>query len=115
MVILIILAWHGMFLLEIKYVVFIKLKVVLPIFYISGFSIMFLPLTSCRFCLDIECRTEGLVAIRDGAYSVFDKQKAVEEFSAINSIKVGVEFICIKCDFSNLFLCLFACFCIRFV
>lgn len=39
------------------------------------------------FCLDIECRPEGLVAIRDGAYSVFDKQKAVEEFSAINSIK----------------------------
>ncbi|XP_071034254.1 mediator of RNA polymerase II transcription subunit 14 isoform X1 [Parasteatoda tepidariorum] len=39
------------------------------------------------FCLDIECRPEGLVAIRDGAYSVFDKQRAVEELSAINSIK----------------------------
>ncbi|XP_055926040.1 mediator of RNA polymerase II transcription subunit 14-like isoform X1 [Argiope bruennichi] len=39
------------------------------------------------FCLDIECRPEGLVAVRDGAYSVFDKQKAVEELSTINSIK----------------------------
>ncbi|GIY68947.1 mediator of RNA polymerase II transcription subunit 14 [Caerostris extrusa] len=39
------------------------------------------------YCLDIECRPEGFVAVRDGAYSVFDKQRAVEELSTISSIK----------------------------
>lgn len=82
-----------MLLLEVKYVLFIKLKVGLFIFCIPSFSVMCFSLTACRFCLDIECRSEGLVAIRDGAYSVFDKQKAVEEFSAINSIKVSVKFM----------------------
>lgn len=39
------------------------------------------------YCLDVQCRSEGLIAIRDGAYSVFDKGKAVEDFSSIQLLK----------------------------
>lgn len=39
------------------------------------------------YALDVQCRSDGLVSIRDGAYSVFDKGKAVEEFSPIPGVK----------------------------
>uniref|UniRef100_T1J569 Mediator of RNA polymerase II transcription subunit 14 n=1 Tax=Strigamia maritima TaxID=126957 RepID=T1J569_STRMM len=39
------------------------------------------------YCLDVHFRAEGLVAIRDGAYSLFDKSKAIEEFTPIPSLK----------------------------
>ncbi|KAH7962152.1 hypothetical protein HPB52_014654 [Rhipicephalus sanguineus] len=43
-----------------------------------------------RYVLDIQCRPEGFVAVRDGAYSKFDKTKAVEDFTPIQGLRVSV-------------------------
>lgn len=39
------------------------------------------------YVLDVHCRPEGLVAVRDGAYSKFDKTKAVEDFTPIQGLR----------------------------
>lgn len=39
------------------------------------------------YVLDIQCRPEGFVTVRDGAYSKFDKTKAVEEFTPIQGLR----------------------------
>ncbi|XP_064456763.1 mediator of RNA polymerase II transcription subunit 14-like isoform X2 [Ornithodoros turicata] len=39
------------------------------------------------YVLDIHCRPEGLIAVRDGAYSKFDKTKAVEDFTPIQGLR----------------------------
>ncbi|XP_037511801.1 mediator of RNA polymerase II transcription subunit 14 [Rhipicephalus sanguineus] len=39
------------------------------------------------YVLDIQCRPEGFVAVRDGAYSKFDKTKAVEDFTPIQGLR----------------------------
>lgn len=41
------------------------------------------------YCLDVQCRGDGLIAVRDGAYSLFDKGKPMNEFMAIQGLKVG--------------------------
>lgn len=42
------------------------------------------------YVLDIQCRPEGFVTVRDGAYSKFDKTKAVEDFTPIQGLRVSV-------------------------
>lgn len=39
------------------------------------------------YCLDVHCRCDGVVAVRDGAYSLFDKSKAIEEFTPTQGLK----------------------------
>ncbi|XP_028847493.1 mediator of RNA polymerase II transcription subunit 14 isoform X1 [Denticeps clupeoides] len=39
------------------------------------------------YCIDIYCRSRGVVAIRDGAYSLFDNAKVVEGFIAAPGLK----------------------------
>ncbi|XP_014680674.1 PREDICTED: mediator of RNA polymerase II transcription subunit 14-like [Priapulus caudatus] len=39
------------------------------------------------YCLDVHCRSGGLVAVRDGAYSLFDKSKAIEGFNPTQGLK----------------------------
>ncbi|XP_037136584.1 mediator of RNA polymerase II transcription subunit 14 isoform X2 [Syngnathus acus] len=39
------------------------------------------------YCIDIYCRSRGVVAIRDGAYSLFDNTKIVEGFSPAPGLK----------------------------
>ncbi|XP_039601038.1 mediator of RNA polymerase II transcription subunit 14 isoform X1 [Polypterus senegalus] len=39
------------------------------------------------FCIDIYCRSRGVVAIRDGAYSMFDNTKIVEGFYPAPGLK----------------------------
>lgn len=38
--------------------------------------------------MDIVIQSDGLVAVRDGAYSLFDKGKALEELTPIQGLKV---------------------------
>ena len=40
------------------------------------------------YCIDIYCRSRGVVAIRDGAYSLFDNTKIVEGFHPAPGLKV---------------------------
>lgn len=40
------------------------------------------------YCIDIYCRSRGVVAIRDGAYSLFDNSKIVEGFYPAPGLKV---------------------------
>ena len=40
------------------------------------------------YCIDIYCRSRGVVAIRDGAYSLFDNSKLVEGFYPAPGLKV---------------------------
>lgn len=40
------------------------------------------------YCIDIYCRSRGVVAIRDGAYSLFDNTKIVEGFYPASGLKV---------------------------
>lgn len=40
------------------------------------------------YCLDIRLQTAGQVSIRDGAFSVFDKSKVIEEFCPTQGLKV---------------------------
>lgn len=40
-----------------------------------------------KFCLDILLTPDGFVAIRDGAFSLFDRAKAVENFNPIQGLK----------------------------
>lgn len=42
------------------------------------------------YCIDIYCRSRGVVAIRDGAYSLFDNSKIVEGFYPAPGLKVTV-------------------------
>ncbi|XP_077583532.1 mediator of RNA polymerase II transcription subunit 14 [Stigmatopora nigra] len=39
------------------------------------------------YCIDIYCRSRGVVAIRDGAYSLFDNSKIVEGFQPAPGLK----------------------------
>ncbi|KAG1686097.1 Mediator of RNA polymerase II transcription subunit 14 [Nymphon striatum] len=39
------------------------------------------------FCIDIQCRGDGLIAVRDGAFSLFDKAKPVNEFMPAQGLK----------------------------
>lgn len=39
--------------------------------------------------MDIVIQSDGLVAVRDGAYSLFDKGKALEELTPIQGLKVN--------------------------
>lgn len=39
------------------------------------------------YCIDIHFRKEGLVAVKDGAYSLFDKSKVIEEFTPTQGLK----------------------------
>lgn len=41
------------------------------------------------YCIDIYCRSRGVVAIRDGAYSLFDNTKIVEGFYPAPGLKVN--------------------------
>uniref|UniRef100_A0A3Q2P8V6 Mediator of RNA polymerase II transcription subunit 14 n=1 Tax=Fundulus heteroclitus TaxID=8078 RepID=A0A3Q2P8V6_FUNHE len=41
------------------------------------------------YCIDIYCRSRGVVAIRDGAYSLFDNSKIVEGFQPAPGLKVN--------------------------
>ena len=41
------------------------------------------------YCIDIYCRSRGVVAIRDGAYSLFDNTKIVEGFHPAPGLKVA--------------------------
>lgn len=41
------------------------------------------------YCIDIYCRSRGVVAIRDGAYSLFDNTKIIEGFYPAPGLKVG--------------------------
>lgn len=43
------------------------------------------------FCIDVQCRGDGLVAVRDGAFSLFDKAKPVNEFVPAQALKVLFE------------------------
>lgn len=43
------------------------------------------------YCIDIYCRSRGVVAIRDGAYSLFDNTKIVEGFYPAPGLKVKQE------------------------
>ena len=50
------------------------------------------------YCIDIYCRSRGVVAIRDGAYSLFDNTKIVEGFYPAPGLKVqgrGLGWICV--------------------
>jgi len=40
------------------------------------------------YCIDIYCRSRDVVAIRDGAYSLFDNTKIVEGFHPAPGLKV---------------------------
>ena len=42
------------------------------------------------YCIDIYCRSRGVVAIRDGAYSLFDNSKLVEGFYPAPGLKHSV-------------------------
>lgn len=42
------------------------------------------------YCIDIYCRSRGVVAIRDGAYSLFDNSKIVEGFYPAPGLKVTI-------------------------
>lgn len=41
------------------------------------------------YCLDIHLQSDGQVSIRDGAFSVFDKSKVIEEFGPTQGLKVN--------------------------
>lgn len=41
------------------------------------------------YCLDVHFQSEGLVSIRDGAYSLFDKSHVLGEFSLTQGLKVS--------------------------
>ena len=41
-----------------------------------------------QYCLDVHFRGDGLLAIKDGAYSLFDKAKVIQEFSPTPGLKV---------------------------
>jgi len=61
------------------------------------------------YCLDVRLRSDGLVSIRDGAFSLFDKSKVIEEFFPTQGLKVTFSFkkkisrndFFIKCYFWN--------------
>lgn len=43
------------------------------------------------YCLDVHFRSNNIVAVRDGAYSLFDTSKATEGFTPIPMLKVGIK------------------------
>lgn len=54
------------------------------------------------YCIDIYCRSRGVVAIRDGAYSLFDNSKIVEGFYPAPGLKVTISVfsgMCVKVSF----------------
>ena len=59
-------------------------------------SFVLLPQSPCHvrvvylnhYCLDIHFQSEGLVSIRDGAYSLFDKSVCVGDFVPMQNPKV---------------------------
>jgi len=40
------------------------------------------------YCLDLQCRGSNLVSVRDGAYSMFESNKAVEGLNPIPNLQV---------------------------
>ena len=40
------------------------------------------------YCIDLRCHGNGVVAVRDGAYSVLDTSKVVEILTPIAGLKV---------------------------
>lgn len=40
------------------------------------------------YCLNVDLLQNGLIALRDGAYSSFDTSKLIEEFIQIQGLKV---------------------------
>lgn len=44
--------------------------------------------------MDIVIQLDGLIAIRDGAYSLFDKGKVLEDLTPIQGLKVRIELVC---------------------
>lgn len=46
------------------------------------------------YCIDIYCQSRGVVAIRDGAYSLFDNSKIVEGFYPAPGLKVTAFAFC---------------------
>lgn len=58
-------------------------------FTVMAHSPTHLRLAYCNlYCLDIHLQTDGQVSIRDGAFSVFDKSKVIEEFGPTQGLKV---------------------------
>lgn len=45
------------------------------------------------YCLELRLRGGGLVSLRDGAYSRFDRSNVVDEFTPTQGLKVKFEFI----------------------
>lgn len=59
------------------------------------------------YCIDIYCRSRGVVAIRDGAYSLFDNTKIVEGFYPAPGLKVLESTDDIICFVLSCCVCLF--------
>lgn len=65
-----------------------------PAFPVQCFTVMahsptHVRLSYCNlYCLDIRLLSDGQVSIRDGAFSVFDKTKVIEEFCPTQGLKV---------------------------
>lgn len=57
-------------------------------FTVMAHSPTHLRLAYCNlYCLDIHLQSDGQVSIRDGAFSVFDKSKVIEEFGPTQGLK----------------------------
>jgi hypothetical protein len=54
-------------------------------------------------CIDVHFRSNGIVALRDGAFSLFDNSKVVDGFSPAAMFKVGTEFVNNKKKFFEFF------------
>ena len=60
-------------------------------FTVMAHSPTHLRLAYCNlYCLDIRLQSDGQVSIRDGAFSVFDKSKVIEEFGPTQGLKVNL-------------------------
>lgn len=68
-------------------------------FTVMAHSPTHLRLSYCNlYCLDVRLQSEGQVSIRDGAFSVFDKSKVIEEFCPTQGLKVRIHFRCFTWD-----------------
>jgi len=52
------------------------------------------------YCLELRLRGGGLVSLRDGAYSRFDRSNVVDEFTPTQGLKVSVSLIMFIHDFN---------------
>jgi hypothetical protein len=59
------------------------------------------------YCLDLQCRGANLISVRDGAYSMFESNKAVEGLNPIPNLQVTdrysylVDHVCNQCSVST--------------